>query len=128
MTFSCPLRKETCVLAFLDLSAAFDTLDHSILCSILEHSFGLKGPVMSWFSAYLLHKIQTVCVGNHRSESAELVFGVPQGPVLNPVLYTLYTMSLGQAVEHHSILYNCYAGNSQKYMPLSPDNLPSAIT
>ena len=84
-------RKLVSVLALLDLSAAFDTLDHAILLRRLESTFGISGLALSWFESYLSDRTQSVVVDGLMSTPIPLVLGVPQGSVLGPVLFTLYS-------------------------------------
>ena len=78
-------------MALLDLSAAFDTLDHSILLKRLETTYGVRGTVLDWFVCYLSGRSQTVIVDGVVPASRHFVYGVPQGSVLGPVLFTLYS-------------------------------------
>ena len=75
------------LLGMFDLSAAFDTVDHSILLRRLEISFGIRGAALEWFSSYLTGRSQQVSVHNVMAMSVFLDYGVPQGSVLGPVLY-----------------------------------------
>ncbi|NAV92043.1 hypothetical protein FGF77_23825, partial [Salmonella sp. gx-f7] len=70
------------VLVLLDLSAAFDTIDHQILLQRLEHLIGLKGSALSWLKSYLSNRFQFVHVHNESSLRTKVCFGVPQGSVL----------------------------------------------
>ena len=79
------------LLASLDLSAAFDTIDHNILLHRLQHDFDLSGTVLDWFSSYLSGRIQPVSVHSHTSVPASISCGVPQGSVLGPIIFVLYT-------------------------------------
>ena len=74
----------------LDLSAAFDTIDHDILFSRLEHGFGIKGTALKWFHSYMTGRQFRVSVGNVFSDYYDLKCGVPQGSILGPLLFLLY--------------------------------------
>ena len=108
------------VLILLDLSAAFDTVDHEILLHRLCHRFGIKGKALAWLRSYLLGRSQFVCVESARSSSRELTCGVPQGSVLGPILYSMYTAPLGDIIKHHSMSYHFYADDTQLYMSFHP--------
>ena len=114
-------------LASLDLSAAFDTIDHNILLHRLQHDFGLSGTVLDWFSSYLSGRIQSVSVHSHTSVPVSVSCGVPQGSVLGPILFLLYTTPLSAVIECHSILHHSYADDSQLQNSATPDRLPYLI-
>ena len=81
------------ILTLLDLSAAFDTIDHQKLLDLLNHSFGISGDTLRWFKSYLQERIQMVQIGSSTSEPVTLKYGIPQGSVLGPILFTMYTHS-----------------------------------
>ena len=115
------------VMALLDLSAAFDTLDHSVLLQRLEKTFGIGGTVLSWFSSYVHDRSQCVLIGNERSLPSPLLFGVPQGSVLGPVLFTLYSQSLSDVIAQHGCQYHKYADDTEIASSASPSQFSSTL-
>jgi len=111
---------DVAALVLLDLSAAFDTVDHNILRRHLQTSFGLTGSVLRWFTTYLHGRSQYVRRGLMKSFVTMLVCGVPQGSVLGPILFLLYTADLIAVVERHGFCPHLYADDSQVYGSCRP--------
>ena len=121
-------RGEPTALVLLDLSATFDTIDHSILLSYLKSWFGLGGTVLKWFASYLGDHCQVVKIGSTLSELSKLIYGVPQGSVLGPLLFSLYTTPLSKIIRlHPHINFHFYADDTQLYIHLSHKNASAAL-
>ena len=101
------------LVALLDLSAAFGTLDHPILLKRLETTFGVRDTVFDWFVSCLSGRFQSVIVDGVVSASRPLVYGVPQGSVLGLVLFTLYSQPLSDVISVHNCDYHKYADDTE---------------
>ena len=124
-------NKCTAVLVLLDLSAAFDVIDHGILYERLELSYGICNDALNWIQSYLSNRTQCVAVGSCTSTDKHLNFGVPQGSVLGPLEYCLYSKPIGEICRRHNLLYHCYPDDPQVYIVIRPsdswDNLATKM-
>ena len=100
----------------LDLSAAFDMVDHDLPLPFLENNLGLTGSALSLFWMYLSGRLQCVSIINGvMSEFCYLAFGVPQGSVLGLLMFCTYLLPLGSVLQHHKLKYHIYADDTQIY-------------
>ena len=103
------------ILVLLDLSAAFDTIDHDILVSRLQSRTGITGTALEWCSSYLTDRQQSIHVNNTSSSSFPLKYGVPQGSVLGPQIFTIYSSIIYEIALKYNISYHSYADDTQLY-------------
>ena len=108
------------LLVSLDLSAAFDTIDHNILLNRLHHSFGISGSVHQWLESYLVGRTQFVRLGSFTSDPVDLTCGVPQGSGLGPLLFTIYTSPISHITSSYGVNQQQYADDTQLFIALSP--------
>ena len=119
-------KKQVSVLLLLDQTAAFDTIDHSILIQRLEQWIGLSGAALSWFRSYLTDRSYTVSLDDFESDRHTILSGVPQGSILGPLLFSLYILPLGELIAAHGVNFHFYADDTQLHISVAPDD-PSAL-
>jgi len=104
------------LLVLLDLSAAFDTLDHNILLERLHQYIGISGLTLEWFRSYLQDRDQRILIDNSFSKPCCLTIGVPQGSVLGPLLFLVYILPLMEIINRHRVFRHGYADDTQLYV------------
>ena len=102
----------------LDLSSAFDVLDHDILLNRLKDRFGIEGDVLTWLTSYLKGRTFSVCIQGCHGKKTVLLFGVPQGSLLGPLLFILYSKEVENIALKHGLSIQLYADDSQIYIEL----------
>ena len=101
------------ILVLLDLRAAFDTIDHSILLSRMESVLGVKGSALQWFKSYLLGRKQRIKINDDFSENQGILWSVPQGSVLGALLFLIYIIPLAQLIRTYGLNNHGYADDTQ---------------
>jgi hypothetical protein len=119
--------KQVSSLCLLDLSATFDTIDHTILLDRLTLWFGLTGTVLKWFKSYLFSRHFSVCCCGASSAEHLCSCGVPQGSVLGHLLFILYTTPLSTLISSTSANHHLYADDTQLFMSFFPNDFPRSI-
>ena len=113
-------KKRVTVLTLLDLPAAFDTIDHAALLKLISSWFVFSGIALDSIQSYVYDSGQTVKIGENLSDSYTIKFGVPQGSVLGPILFTLYTTPLSSMIKKYSLVnHQVYADDTQVYLGIS---------
>ena len=120
-------NRKMVVLALLDMSAAFDTIDHNVLFTRLQDRFSIHGSALLCIKSYLTNRAQKVCIKGMTSKVAEITFGVPQGSVLGRILFSICVSPLADIAKRHKVDYHFYADDSQLYIAFDPDNIPTAL-
>ena len=118
--------RKVVLMALLDLSAAFDTISHDMLLHSLA-AVGVQGMALQWFTSYVKDRTQTTLVAGSRSTPQPLSTGVAQGSVLGPVLFSVYTRSLGALLRSHGVEYHLYADDTQIYVRCPIDDIDAGI-
>ena len=113
------------MLISLHLSAAFDTIDHTILLSRLQTSFDISGLALGWFHSYL--ESVFVCIDCSTSSVTLRTTGVPQGSVFGPMLFPLFISPIAHIVSSYGLLQQQYADDTQLYIATSKDNYDTPV-
>ena len=96
--FWCLERKQLAILVCLDLSAAFDTVDHEVLLKTLNNCFRISDTALNWFKSYLSDRQMQECINNSYSKPKKIDYSVPQGSVGGPVLFNCYCSTLKEII------------------------------
>ena len=115
-------QQKCVVLLLLDLSAAFDTVDHAVLLDRLKTRFGIQDQALQWIISYFNDRRQTVVIDGHKSKEHTLTCNVPQGSVLGPKFFVDYESPLGNIIRSHGLTAHFYADDTQIYLSFTPGN------
>ena len=115
------------LLLLLDMSAAFDTVDHDILIARLDKTFAVRQTPLQWFRTYLSGRSQTILSSSSCSAKQLIQSGVPQGSVLGPILFSLYVSDIAGIVAAHGLSSHQYADDTQIYGHCRPEGVPDLV-
>jgi len=110
------------LLVLLDLSAAFDTVDHNILLSVLSNRFSINSTALRWFESYLTDRTQYFTYAGEKTTSSPVDCSVPQGSVLGPRCFVSYTEDIIEVLEQHAVQSHLYADDTQFHDSCRPND------
>ena len=116
------------LMGLLDRTAEFDCVDHSLLLKQRQLEFGFVDTVLGWLTSFVTSRTQQVAFDGHMSATTSAEFGVPQGSVLGPLLFVLYTAQLSQVVAAHGLTLHQYTDDCQVYLTTSVSDAPTAAS
>ena len=119
--------KKVVILIALDLSAAFDTINHSALKLLMKSKLGINGKALELIISYLTGRRQKVMVNDKVSEELPFDTGVPQGSLLGPLLFSLYLLPISSCIDKTMFSYQIFADDTTLYVPLTELNDTSSI-
>ena len=119
--------RKVMLLDLLDMSAAFDCVDHLILLHRLQVAFGIDGMVLNWIWSFLSGRTQQVVYNGERSVISAVLYDVPQGSVLGPLLYVLYAAPLFDVIAQHRVDVHQYADDTQLDLSVLPADAAAAV-
>ena len=117
--------REGVFLVLLDLSAAFDTVTHSILFDRMEYELGIKGAALMWLKSYFSWRTTCIYINGSQSANCTLDYGLPQGSIVGPLSFTVYTIPIGRIIQKHDLSYHLYADDVQLYVSFDPSSILS---
>lgn len=120
-------KRQCAYLVLLDLSAAFDTIDHKVFLSRLQEDYGVTGSVKDWMESYLSDRHQSIDINGTFSEKIKLHYGFPQGSKIGPFGFKLYTKPLSSIAKKYNIQIHLYADDTQLYCSFDPDDSVDAM-
>jgi len=126
--FSATTDKKLTVLVGLDISSAFDTIDHNILLGRLHGEFGVTGTALAWLQSYISNRSQFVKLGRHSSAPVSCTSGVPQGSVLGPILFAAYTSLIGDLIRSFGVHHHQFADDTQVHLALRSSDIQKGLT
>ena len=115
------------LLGLLDLSAAFDCVDQDILIRRLQLSFGIDGTALAWIASFLCDRTQQVSYNGRLSAVLSLIYGVPQGSSLGPLLFLLYTTDVFDVIADCGLVGHSYADDTQIYVSIPAADASAAV-
>ena len=115
-------NRKLVLLVLLDLSAAFDTVEHVLLLSLHTNDYSISGGAHAWFASYLANRSQSVYYGGKNSKSKDIICGVPQGSVLGPILFSLYRAQFSRSIftGFFGVIETFGTHIYQKYIKINP--------
>jgi len=114
-------QQRVTLLVLLDLSAAFDNVDHTILLDRLHRDFDISGLVYSWFESYIRDRFHSICIDGGTSMTFQMKYGVPQGSCLGPLLFVDYARKLFEIIDRRLPDVHAYADDTQLYISFNAD-------
>ena len=111
----------------MPLPSAFDTIDHSILVERLHSTFGISGSALQWLRSYILDRFQVVVVNSISCTPQHLDFRVPQGSVLGPLHFVLYTQPVSRIVRQSGSDFHKFSDNTQIFSSALPVDFGTLI-